>query len=273
MRTKFCQTIFPWYLWNVMEGNSAVADNVLPYYNKRFESQLVKEWSIISSVCCILTVRPAIEDGPEEIQAVVNTGATLLCESIGLPDPIVTWTKDGVGFPTTGLRHRMRDSGTIEFTSVRLEDAGRYVCTASNEAGTISRQMKLDVQGKVRVCLICYGYCCHIFHYLFFAIELNKGILLVCNIFPPTVPPLNLTIPLQFPHLILLFPLQFPHLILLCPLQFPNLILLCPPQFLQGWLDDSQSLSALWKGTTLCYHVMLQVLQPLVYCGRRGPAW
>lgn len=77
----------------------------------------------------------------------MNTGATLLCESIGLPDPIITWTKDGTGFPTTGLRHQMRDSGTIEFTSVRLEDAGKYKCTASNEAGTASREMTLDVQG------------------------------------------------------------------------------------------------------------------------------
>lgn len=38
--------------------------------------------------------------------------------------------------------------GSLEFTSVRLEDAGKYVCTASNEAGSVSREISLDVQGK-----------------------------------------------------------------------------------------------------------------------------
>jgi hypothetical protein len=81
------------------------------------------------------------------VEAVVNTGATLFCESLGLPDPVVTWEKDGKPFPTTGLRHRMRVSGTIEFTSVRLEDTGTYTCNATNKAGTAARVIKLDVQG------------------------------------------------------------------------------------------------------------------------------
>lgn len=38
--------------------------------------------------------------------------------------------------------------GSLEFTSVRLEDAGKYVCTASNKAGSVSREISLDVQGK-----------------------------------------------------------------------------------------------------------------------------
>ncbi|XP_052788091.1 hemicentin-1-like [Mya arenaria] len=96
-------------------------------------------------------VPPTIEQGPNLIQAVVNTGATLPCESLGLPDPIVSWLKDGYNFPSTGLRHRMRISGTIEFTSVRLEDAGTYKCLATNEAGTASSEMKLDVQVPPRV--------------------------------------------------------------------------------------------------------------------------
>lgn len=100
-------------------------------------------------MCCFsVLVRPLIENRPNDNKAVVNTPATLYCESIGLPNPIITWTKDGVTFPTTGLRHRMLDSGTIEFTSVRLEDAGKYQCTAANEAGTASRRMSLDVQGN-----------------------------------------------------------------------------------------------------------------------------
>lgn len=55
-------------------------------------------------------------------------------------------------FPTTGLRHRMLVGGSLEFTAVRLEDAGTYVCTASNDAGSVSREITLDVQGKGHSC-------------------------------------------------------------------------------------------------------------------------
>ncbi|XP_060552023.1 hemicentin-1-like isoform X2 [Ruditapes philippinarum] len=96
-------------------------------------------------------VPPTIERGLERVEAVVNTGATLFCESLGLPDPVVTWEKDGKPFPTTGLRHRMRVSGTIEFTSVRLEDTGTYTCNATNKAGTAARVIKLDVQVPPRM--------------------------------------------------------------------------------------------------------------------------
>lgn len=70
------------------------------------------------------------------------------CESLGLPDPVVTWEKNNEKFPATGLRHRMRVSGTMEFTSVRLEDAGNYRCTATNDAGNATREVRLDVQGN-----------------------------------------------------------------------------------------------------------------------------
>ena len=56
-------------------------------------------------------------------------------------------------FPTTGLRHRMLVGGSLEFTAVRLEDAGTYVCTASNDAGSVSREITLDVQGKGHSCV------------------------------------------------------------------------------------------------------------------------
>jgi hypothetical protein len=43
--------------------------------------------------------------------------------------------------------------GSLEFTSVRLEDAGTYVCSASNEAGSTTREIRLDVQGNNASCL------------------------------------------------------------------------------------------------------------------------
>ena len=38
----------------------------------------------------------------------------------------------------------------MEFITVRLENAGIYECTASNEAGNASREIELKVQGNRR---------------------------------------------------------------------------------------------------------------------------
>ncbi|XP_048772936.2 hemicentin-1-like isoform X2 [Ostrea edulis] len=91
-------------------------------------------------------VPPTIEDGPTRVVGIVNTRVDLSCNSIGLPVPKVKWEKNNKVFPTTGLRHRMLIGGSLEFTSVRLEDAGTYVCSATNEAGSVNREIRLDVQ-------------------------------------------------------------------------------------------------------------------------------
>ena len=39
--------------------------------------------------------------------ATVNMRTMLMCESLGLPDPTVTWEKDGVAIPNNGLRYRL----------------------------------------------------------------------------------------------------------------------------------------------------------------------
>ncbi|KAK3087485.1 hypothetical protein FSP39_006555 [Pinctada imbricata] len=91
-------------------------------------------------------VSPTIDDGPTRSVGIVNNRVVLQCSSIGKPRPTVTWTKDGSFFPTSSLRHKMLRRGSIEFSSVRLEDAGTYICNASNKAGSTSRQIELDVQ-------------------------------------------------------------------------------------------------------------------------------
>lgn len=78
----------------------------------------------------------------------VNEQATLSCEASGQPTPDVQWFKDGQPFPSTGLRHRMMPSGSLEFMLVRIEDNGQYMCSASNTAGNASRTITLSVQGQ-----------------------------------------------------------------------------------------------------------------------------
>ena len=42
----------------------------------------------------------------------------------------------------------MHRSGSLEFSSVKVEDSGHYSCHAENEAGEAERAITLEVQGE-----------------------------------------------------------------------------------------------------------------------------
>lgn len=96
-------------------------------------------------------VPPEIGEGADLIASSVNTQAVLPCDARGQPTPTVDWEKDGEPFPSTGLRHRMMPSGSLEFMLVRLEDDGVYTCIVSNAAGNVSRSIRLQVQVPARI--------------------------------------------------------------------------------------------------------------------------
>ncbi|XP_067662288.1 hemicentin-1-like isoform X1 [Haliotis asinina] len=96
-------------------------------------------------------VPPEIAYGATQIAAEVNTPTVLQCETSGQPQPNITWTKDGSSFPSTGLRHRMLRSGSLEFSRIMIEDAGTYECTATNSAGSATRTISVDVQVPAKI--------------------------------------------------------------------------------------------------------------------------
>ncbi|XP_064650190.1 hemicentin-1-like isoform X2 [Lineus longissimus] len=91
-------------------------------------------------------VPPTIEDGPPIVQASLHARTLLLCETLGLPEPDIQWEKSGERIPNNGANYRMHRSGSLEFSSVTLEDSGNYRCTATNEAGAKFRDVRLEVQ-------------------------------------------------------------------------------------------------------------------------------
>ena len=102
-----------------------------------------------------ITVPPTIEEGLTEVAATVNTRTSLECETLGLPEPSVSWKKDGQPIRNSGPRYRMHRSGTLEFSSVDVMDTGVYECTAENDAGSMSREITLKVLGMgILYCLI-----------------------------------------------------------------------------------------------------------------------
>lgn len=92
-------------------------------------------------------VPPRIEDGPTEVGAVAGSRVFLMCDTEGIPKPEVTWERDGVEIPVSGPRYTMHNSGSLHFSPVEVEDSGAYRCTATNKAGSVSRDFTLSVQG------------------------------------------------------------------------------------------------------------------------------
>jgi heparan sulfate proteoglycan 2 (perlecan) len=72
----------------------------------------------------------------------------------GTPPPTVRWNKAEGRFPPSAII----SEGLLVIPDVRLEDAGTYICTASNAAGSVQSTVILYVRGKfVSHCAVyCY---------------------------------------------------------------------------------------------------------------------
>lgn len=57
------------------------------------------------------------------------------------------WAKDGHLIPSSANHYRVGKFGSLEFSTVGLDDGGVYTCSAENEAGSANRTIELGVQG------------------------------------------------------------------------------------------------------------------------------
>lgn len=94
---------------------------------------------------------PSIQAGPRVMKVQVGYPVELPCIVRGLPEPTLTWTKDGVSYPVS-------PDGSLAFGTVKLDDEGTYTCTATNTAGKDEARVQLLVQGWLdpRTKLIVY---------------------------------------------------------------------------------------------------------------------
>ncbi|XP_012495412.1 PREDICTED: hemicentin-1-like, partial [Propithecus coquereli] len=96
----------------------------------------------------IQEVRPTITNSgshPTEIIVIRGKSISLECEVQGIPQPTVTWMKDGR--PLTKARGvEILDEGRIlQLKNIHVSDTGRYVCVAVNVAGMTDRKYDLSV--------------------------------------------------------------------------------------------------------------------------------
>ena len=83
---------------------------------------------------------PTISIGADRILDVEEgEDKSLHCDANGDPIPLVTWKKDGQ------ILQQSNTTTSIFITNIELRDAGTYVCTAENRAGSVSQSILLRV--------------------------------------------------------------------------------------------------------------------------------
>lgn len=87
---------------------------------------------------------------PEDLQVKTGSIARLPCAAVGLPEPKMSWQKDGGNdFPAARERRMqvMRDDDVFFIVNVKPFDMGVYSCIAHNDAGVNVTNASLTILG------------------------------------------------------------------------------------------------------------------------------
>ena len=80
---------------------------------------------------------------PEALVASPNSNVSFQCNATGIPDPEITWTREGVDLS----RRHLVANDVLTLTRIVSLDEGRYICTATNAAGFSQKSVTLTVEG------------------------------------------------------------------------------------------------------------------------------
>ena len=81
------------------------------------------------------TVRPRIETQPEDTDVLLGQSVLLNCSARGLPEPLITWTKNDEPLDLDNARFQLLENGSLLIQDVMINDTGDYKCNATNELG------------------------------------------------------------------------------------------------------------------------------------------
>ncbi|POI25559.1 hypothetical protein CIB84_010691, partial [Bambusicola thoracicus] len=88
---------------------------------------------------------PTIRSSPQTTIVYLNSSAVLECTAEGVPTPRIAWRKDGTVFNGNNTRYSILEDGSLQIYSAHVTDTGRYLCMATNAAGTKRKQIDLQV--------------------------------------------------------------------------------------------------------------------------------
>lgn len=97
---------------------------------------------------------PVIELFPEATISIATGGSALFqCRVTGgSPPPTIVWTRAN-NERFTSSTEVMTENGVLRFLGVTGEEAGSYICTATNPMGSVTATATLRIQGRTRVIL------------------------------------------------------------------------------------------------------------------------
>ncbi|XP_055499233.1 follistatin-related protein 5-like isoform X1 [Leucoraja erinacea] len=99
-----------------------------------------------------VNVPPVIRVYPESQAQEPGVATSLRCHADGIPNPKITWLKNGLDITST-LPNQLAlraNGGEIHIKSVRYEDTGAYTCIAKNDAGVDEDISSLFVEDAAR---------------------------------------------------------------------------------------------------------------------------
>uniref|UniRef100_A0A673IBQ3 Hemicentin-1 n=1 Tax=Sinocyclocheilus rhinocerous TaxID=307959 RepID=A0A673IBQ3_9TELE len=85
------------------------------------------------------------EGSAEEVTVTLNSPTSLVCEAQSYPPAIITWLKDGTTFESRRNVRVLPGGRTLQILNAKEEDAGRYTCVATNEAGETLKNYEVKV--------------------------------------------------------------------------------------------------------------------------------
>uniref|UniRef100_A0A3Q3K3Y4 Hemicentin 1 n=1 Tax=Monopterus albus TaxID=43700 RepID=A0A3Q3K3Y4_MONAL len=141
-------------------------------------------------------IPPSIRGGEQEVTVVENRQALLVCVADGVPQPSLSWKKDGNPLSESSGEYTILPSGELVIDIVQPGDAGSYTCVATNAVGQDSRTVTLSVHTHP------------VFTELLRDVALNKGerLLLACGVSGIPTPRItwslnNNIIPVHYDHM------------------------------------------------------------------------
>ncbi|XP_063154493.1 hemicentin-1 [Candoia aspera] len=102
----------------------------------------------------LVYVRPTILDNgnaPLDVTVIQGNDFSLECQADGIPQPAVTWMKDGQPLANGRGVEILNEGRGLRLKSAQVSDTGRYVCVAVNVAGLTDRKYDLSVHVPPRI--------------------------------------------------------------------------------------------------------------------------
>ena len=99
---------------------------------------------------------PVVMNIGDNITSLTQTILSIKCPVIGVPQPNVTWSKDGLPLRSEGS-FVIHINGTLTIRGVTTEDSGRYTCDVMSFAGKDKSTSNVRVIGKDDFPHVCFG--------------------------------------------------------------------------------------------------------------------